>query len=67
MLRTAMRWENVVVRTSDRNDVATLYRNASIGWEIPMKGDVITIGDICWTVVAREYIPAEETWVLEVV
>ena len=54
----------MIVRTSDK---ITLYRTASIGWEIPMKGDVIVIDDIRWTVVAREYIPAEETWVLEVV
>lgn len=67
MTEIAIRWENVVVRTSDKNEVATLYRTASIGWEIPMKGDVIVIDDIRWTVVAREYIPAEETWVLEVV
>lgn len=32
-----------------------------------MKGDVIVIDDIRWTVVAREYIPTEETWVLEVI
>ena len=67
MTEIAIRWENVIVRTSDKNVIATLYRNASIGWEIPMKGDVIVIDNIRWTVVAREYIPAEETWVLEVV
>lgn len=67
MTEMAIRWENVVVRTSDKNEVVTLYRTASIGWEIPMKGDVIVIDGIRWTVVAREYIPAEETWVLEVV
>lgn len=54
----------MIVRTSDK---ITLYRTASIGWEIPIKGDVIVIDGIHWTVVAREYIPAEETWVLEVV
>lgn len=53
----------LIVRTSDK---IIVHKAIFRGVEMPVKGDVIVINGIHWTVVSREYILAEETWVLEV-
>lgn len=60
-----MRWSEVVVKKS-RKTVAILSRAASIGWEIPAKGDIITIGGKSYVVDCREYLPEDERWILHV-
>lgn len=61
-----MRWKEVVVKRAGKT-IATLRRSASIGWEIPVKGDTIIIGGKSYTVGHREYIPEDEKWILQVV
>lgn len=69
MIRMPMRWETVTLKTYVRDglvDIAVLYRDATIGWEIPMKGDYITVEGNRWLVTGREYIPGDREWIITV-
>lgn len=60
-----MRWKETVMKMAGKT-IATLRRSASIGWEIPAKGDIITIGGRSYVVDCREYLPEDERWILHV-